>query len=527
MTNAVNVLDPVSGDEYNVISVTPDLALDVGYTYAGGLGVLEGDKFYAAASLGLRYLVISLLYSEGYVSYDFDSELNPIPKPQPQPQSFLNSLKVDDKFKVKLRNDDIEVEALSYNVGSAKAVFIRPIAPQWAVELTKRLYIESSTEERFFKYTLLAKSVAEYIRRNINIYDIMFVDLQEAYTALLPLILKIPGKYRLVIHTAGVWGHPTFPSRLINSEYGYRLLSPEVVLTEVGLAASNQSFAVSAKHLDVLLRIFPHFSDKLSYITNGVNLERWMHPELRGAYESHRLTLDTLPAIKSKIKGELEDLLRNYKDVSIDDKVVIMWGRRLTMYKRPDFILRFIKELRRDDIIYVLSGKAHPHDNYGLTIMKEFMKLHKEYDNVIYIPEYTVDIAKKLVAGADLLLFTPFSGWEACGTSYMKASINAVPAISSRDGGVLEFIVHNVNGWLFGQDIRDPIDPTSPEARAINEEEYCEFRDLTLKVVNYVKSNPDIYFRTALSALRSFIAKASMVRVLREYYPQLIRLPTI
>ena len=38
--------------ELCIVSITPDLALDVGYTYAGGLGVLEGDKFYAAEKLG-------------------------------------------------------------------------------------------------------------------------------------------------------------------------------------------------------------------------------------------------------------------------------------------------------------------------------------------------------------------------------------------------------------------------------------------------------------------------------------------
>jgi starch phosphorylase len=36
--------------------------------HAGGLGVLEGDKLYAAAALGLRYITLSLYYDQGYVS---------------------------------------------------------------------------------------------------------------------------------------------------------------------------------------------------------------------------------------------------------------------------------------------------------------------------------------------------------------------------------------------------------------------------------------------------------------------------
>ncbi|MEM2376676.1 MAG: glycogen/starch/alpha-glucan phosphorylase [Sulfolobales archaeon] len=523
----IEPLDPVVGEEYNIVSVTPDMALDIGHTYAGGLGVLEGDKFYAAAALKLNYIAFSILYSNGYVSYDFDANYNPIPKPQPQPEEFLKTLKPMDRFKIRLRNEDVEVEPLIYEYGNSKTIFLKPTSPQWTFKLVDRLYIEDSLDEKFYKYTFFAKSVAEFIRRNIPIYDITFIDLQEAYTAFLPLILKIPGKYRLVIHTAGIWGHPSFPRNLIHNEYGYNLINPEVVLTDIGLAASSQAFAVSAKHLDILLKIFPHFSDKLSYVTNGINIERWMHPKLKEIYESHKLTLDTLPEFKRRAKNELEDFLRKFKDISIEGKVLVMWGRRIVAYKRPWFIIRLINELKDERVVFVLSGKAHPNDGWGLEVMKEFMKLHKERSNVIYLPEYTVDVAKKLLAGIDVLLFTPFSGWEACGTSYMKAAVNAVPTISSRDGGVLELVVHGVNGWLFGNDIREPMNYVGPEADEMNEKEYQELKRILMDVVNLIISNPEAYYRVALSAMRSFIPRVSMIRVLREYYPQLIKLPTI
>ncbi len=94
----------MTSDVAVIISITPDLALDMGgYTYAGGLGVLEGDKFYGAAALGLNYYVITLLYRSGYVDYDFNEGDDPIPKPQPQPKSFLDSLRLVDTFTVKLR----------------------------------------------------------------------------------------------------------------------------------------------------------------------------------------------------------------------------------------------------------------------------------------------------------------------------------------------------------------------------------------------------------------------------------------
>ncbi len=508
--------------DYWVISITPDFALDIGYTYAGGLGVLEGDKFYAAAKLGLKYIVLTLLYNGGYVAYDFDNG-NPIPKPQPQPEEFTKLLSLDDGFKIRLKGVEVEVEALKYQLNTAKAIFFKVSSPDWAIKIIERLYIENSLEEKFLKYTLLAKASAEYLRRNMNLEALMYIDLQEAYAALLPLLLKIPGRYRMVIHTAGPWGHPLIPRGFFESEYGYRFLEPEVPLTEIGLAVSRQVFAVSAKHLDMLLKIFPHYGEKMSYVTNGVNIDRWMNIEMREKYENHELTLDEFVKLKQKAKEDLGRFIRGFKDVDLDGKLVVSWCRRLVPYKRPFFISRLIEELKNREIIFIIGGKAHPQDPAGLEYMKTFRKMHRENENVIYMSEYDVNAAKNIMAGSDLLLFTPLSGWEACGTSYMKAAINGTPTISSRDGGVIELIVDGVNGWLFGQDLREFIDFNNFRVNEINNMEYSEFRDKVCKVYEMYFNDPQGFYRVSLNALRSFIPRVSMERVLREYYPGLIR----
>uniref|UniRef100_A0A832CR00 Glycosyltransferase n=1 Tax=Ignisphaera aggregans TaxID=334771 RepID=A0A832CR00_9CREN len=59
----------------------------------------------------------------------------------------------------------------------------------------------------------------------------------------------------------------------------------------------------------------------------------------------------------------------------------------------------------------------------------------------------------------------------------MKAILNAVPSIASRDGGLSELIVDNVNGWLFGEDIRELIEISSQEAMEINERGYSELKE--------------------------------------------------
>lgn len=517
----------IDGSRY-VVSVTPDLALDLGYTYAGGLGVLEGDKLYAAGSLGLRYVALTLLYRYGYVSWEFDEGGNPRPKPQEQPEEFVRSLRSEDRFSVGVRGERVEVEALTYSYGSAKAVFFDVQSPQWAARAASRIYVEDGVEERVYKYVILSKAAAEYIRRNIGVEDLAYVDLQEAYTAILPLQLKIPGRYRLVIHTAGIWGHPTFPRELLEREFGYRFIEKEVLLTEVGLAASQQAFAVSAKHYDVLRRIFPHFNDKLSFVTNGINVERWLNPRVRDLLESQRLTLDRLEEVRSRDIYQLERFLQEYKkDVVLDGKFVVVWARRVTEYKRPWMVARLAKELKDLPIVFVVGGKAHPQDPAGVEYLRTFRKMHLEMPNLVFVHDYDVPKARLLLSSGHLLLFTPFSGLEACGTSYMKSSINGVPTLASRDGGVLELVVDGVNGWLFGEDVRELLDLGSREAQEVNEREYAELRGKLIKVYSTFRDEPEAFYDVSLSAVRSFIPRVSMVRVLREYYPDLVKLPLV
>ncbi len=504
------------------ISVTPDLALDRGNTYAGGLGILEGDKFYAAARMGLDYRVLTLFYRNGYVDYDFDADGNPVPRPQPQPREFTDMLRVSDEFRVRMGGEEVSVQALEAADGTARAVFFNPTSPEWAVKLGDRLYVEDGPEEGFRKYVLLAKASEAYIRRNVGLDGVEFIDLQEAYTALLPLSLRLPGKYRMVVHTAGPWGHPSFPREYFASEYGYAFADEKVTLTEIGLSVARHAFAVSAKHMDVLTRVFPHHSWKLSYVTNGVNLERWMRGEVKSKYENHDLDMDGFVALRGRLRESLVKLLRRYKDVDPGRRMIVVWARRLVPYKRPEFAARLASELRDLPVLFVLGGKAHPKDGMGVEMMRIFMRLHREQENVVYIPNYGLDEARVILGGGDLLLFTPFSGWEACGTSYMKAGVNGVPSISSRDGGALELIVDGVNGWLFGNDLRDMVNYGGEEARGVNEAEYAQLRDTLIKVHRMYSEDPESFNRVGLNALRGFAARASMERVMREYYPELL-----
>ena len=509
------------GDPEVVVSVTPEIALDIGHTYAGGLGVLEGDKFYAAARLGLKYYAITLLYTGGYVDYEYDEARGFTAKPQDQ-SDLLRELSKGGELEVELQGSKVRVSAWEYRRGSATAVFLKPEDPRFA-HLAERLYIESDQRERFLKYTLLAKGAAEYVKHFIGLENVQYIDLQEAYTAMIPLALRIPGRYRLIVHTPGPWGHPSFPNAFFREEYGYYFIEDPVVLTSVGAALAWEVILVSAKHYDVMKKVVPHFIYKARFITNGIELDRWMHPDLRKSLERGELTLSSLSAVRQRVRAELLKLLKSRKPGLREDSMIVLWARRLTRYKRPYFAARLVEEERDGGVVYVLGGKAHPHDSEGLAYMRQFKDLEKKYPNVVYFHDYDVVRAKLLLQGSDLLLFTPFSGWEACGTSFMKAAVNGVPSLASRDGGVVELVVDNVNGWLFGEDIRDLSSLSGERAARVDERDYAELKARFERVKGLYFDEREEYLRVSLNAILTFVPRVDMTRVLKEYYPDLVR----
>ncbi len=505
-----------------IVSITPEIALDETYTYAGGLGVLEADKFYTASRMRLDYIVLSLFYRRGYVDYRFDGE-TPIPIPQKQPPKIWDVLKPSEEFSINLRGEEVIVRPWIYRRGSAKAVLFEAVCPKWARILTDQVYVENSIEEQFLRYAFLAKASAYYIKNYIGLENISVIDLQEAHTSLILLMLSLENRYRLVIHTPGPWGHPGFPGDFIAREFG-SFLGDYVVLTEMALERVSEAFVVSKKQLDVMSKVFPQYSSKIKAVTNGVDVERWGNPHLLKTYKNGVLELGVFKNVKNEAKKTLIDTIRSkYKNiVGAEDRIVVTWVRRLARYKRPYFIARFIEENPDVNAVFVLGGKPHPRDSDGLYYAKWFRRLHLRLNNVVYIHDYDVQIAKKIFQGSELLLFTPFSGWEACGTSYMKAGINGTPTLSSRDGGVLEVIEDGVNGWLFGEDIREFINIyTDPRAKDIDDKEYREFSKKLLGIIDLYSSDRDKFYEVALEAVKTFLSKVDIKNTLKKYYIQL------
>ena len=79
-----------------------------------------------------------------------------------------------------------------------------------------------------------------------------------------------------------------------------------------------------------------------------------------------------------------------------------------------------------------------------------YSNVKKISKSIVFLENYDMEIAKKMVTGCDVWLNTPRRPNEASGTSGMKAAMNGVLNLSTLDGWWPEACIHGKNGWQFG-----------------------------------------------------------------------------
>ena len=218
----------------------------------------------------------------------------------------------------------------------------------------------------------------------------------------------------------------------------------------------------------------------VGYVTNGVHFPTWCANEWRKLYAAHldknhihdqsnqtiwegiyNVSDEELWATRMALKTKLVDYIRKqFRDrwlknqgdpsrvVSLMDKInpnalLIGFGRRFATYKRAHLLFtdleRLSKIVNNPDypVQFLYTGKAHPADGAGQGLIKKIYEISQRPEflgKIIFLENYDMQLARRLVSGVDIWMNTPTRPLEASGTSGEKALMNGVVNLSVLDG---------------------------------------------------------------------------------------------
>lgn len=272
-------------------------------------------------------------------------------------------------------------------------------------------------------------------------------------------------------------------------------------------AVSRLHGAVSRRIFQPLFPSWPQPEVPVGHVTNGVHTptwdsaaadalwtetcgrERWrgtmetVGDDIRRAPDSalwklrakHRLEL--VRFVRGRLASELATRGEDPKaaeSIFDPDTLTLGFARRFATYKRPNLLLhdpeRLVSILTNPQrpVQLVMAGKAHPQDIDGQALVKAWVNFVQRIDvrrRAVFLSDYDLVLAERLVQGADLWINTPRRPWEACGTSGMKVLVNGGLNLSELDGWWAEAYSPQV-GWALGNGQEHGDDPGWDAAEA-------------------------------------------------------------
>lgn len=253
---------------------------------------------------------------------------------------------------------------------------------------------------------------------------------------------------------------------------------------------------------DVLKDWYELFPGKFQNKTNGITQRRWLLlcnrelsaliTELLGTddwitdltrlkelerYADDDIVLDKFIKIKETKKKQLADYIRLHDGVIIDTESIFdIQIKRLHEYKRQLLnalaILELYFEIKEGTLkdftptTFIFGAKSAP----GYARAKGIIKLINEvaklvekdktvskYIKVVFIKNYNVSYAEKLVAAADVSEQISTAGTEASGTGNMKLMLNGAVTLGTYDGANIEIVEEagEENNFIFGARVED------------------------------------------------------------------------
>jgi len=233
----------------------------------------------------------------------------------------------------------------------------------------------------------------------------------------------------------------------------------------------------------------------IDHITNGIHVPTWSSQEMAALFDSYLgpdwsedpdnehiwMQVKQIPAVelwrahercreqlvsyaRSRLarqlaqRGASNEQIRASQEVLSPEVLTIGFARRFATYKRATLLFRDPDRLDRivnhpqHPVQIIIAGKAHPMDNEGKDFIKRIVHLARQERfrrKIIFLEDYNIDVALRLVSGSDLWLNTPRRPLEACGTSGMKALANGCLNFSVLDGWWDEGYDRDF-GWAIG-----------------------------------------------------------------------------
>jgi starch phosphorylase len=239
--------------------------------------------------------------------------------------------------------------------------------------------------------------------------------------------------------------------------------------TYAALRLADQSFGVSRLHGAVSRRLWkaawPNLAEArvpIGSVTNGVHMPTWLAPDIAGLLRRYvgpdwwdldpadgrwravfEIPAAELWGIHLRMKRRLLELAgaRAEHPGELDpEALTIGFARRFAPYKRANLLLRDRDRLRallrdpRRPVQLLFAGKAHPADHPGKDIIAGIVDFARSEPRVVFLEDYDIALARRLVQGADVWLNNPRRFVEASGTSGMKAGANGALNVSVLDG---------------------------------------------------------------------------------------------
>lgn len=235
----------------------------------------------------------------------------------------------------------------------------------------------------------------------------------------------------------------------------------------------------------------------VGYVTNGVHFPTWTATEWRELYGKYfdptfmsdqsneqiwhaiynvpdEEIWNTRLALKNKLVNYIREKftqtwLRNQGDparvVSLLERInpnalMIGFCRRFATYKRAHLLFTDLDRLNKivnnpeRPVLFFFSGKAHPADGAGQGLIKKIYEISQRSEflgKIIFLEDYDMRLARRLVSGVDIWMNTPTRPLEASGTSGEKAEMNGVVNLSVLDGWWVEGYREGA-GWALPQE---------------------------------------------------------------------------